>query len=132
MSNVTCAILHSTAKVPEELPSPASFFETLQLFGNSSLWDNLSVNGDGEWIGQAVRTGLLRIAHDGSYMLETSSIICLAGVVMYCKTSRCWLKLSIAEKSDAASNYRGELLGAVMALLILWAAMASENTATRV
>jgi hypothetical protein len=51
---------------------------------------------------------------------------------MYCKTSRCWLKLSIAEKSDAASNYRGELLGAVMALLILWAAMASKNTATQV
>jgi hypothetical protein len=41
-------------------------------------------------------------------------------------------KLSIAEKSDAASNYQGELLGAVMALLILWADMASKNTATRV
>jgi hypothetical protein len=132
MSNVTCAILHLTAKVPEELPSPASFFETLQSFGNSSLWDNLSVDGDGEWIGRAVRTGSLCIAHDGSYMPETLTIICSAGVIMYCKTSRCWLKLSIAEKSDAASNYRGELLGAVMALLILWAAMASKNTATQV
>ncbi len=133
MSNVTCAILHLTAKVPEELPSPASFFETrLQSFGNSSLWDNFLVDGDGEWIGQAVRTGSLCIAHNGSYMPETSTIICLAGVVMYCKTSRCWLKLSIAEKSDVASNYQGELLGAVMALLILRAAMASKNTATRV
>ena len=64
-------------------------------------------------------------------MQETSTIICSAGVVMYCKISRCWLKLSIAEKSDAASNYRGELLGAVMTLLILRAAMASENTVTR-
>jgi hypothetical protein len=51
---------------------------------------------------------------------------------MYCKISRCWLKLSIAEKSDTASNYRGELLGAVMTLLILRVAMASENSATRV
>ena len=118
------------AKIPEELPSPASFFETLQLFGNSSLWDNLLVDGDGEWIGRAVRTGSLCIAHDGSYMPETSTIICSAGVVMYCKTFRCCLKLSIAEKSDVASNYRGELLGAVMALLILRAAMASKNTAT--
>jgi hypothetical protein len=120
------------AKIPEELPSPASFFETLQLFGNSSLWDNLLVDGDGEWIGRAVRTDSLRIAHDGSYMPETSTIICSASVVMNCKTSRCWLKLSIAEKSDTASNYQGELLGAVMALLILRAAMASKNTATRV
>jgi hypothetical protein len=51
MSNETCAILHLTAMVPEELPSPASFFKTLELFGNSSLWDNLLVDGDGEWIG---------------------------------------------------------------------------------
>jgi hypothetical protein len=131
MSNATCAILHSAAKVPVEVPSPSSFLETLQSFGNGSLWDNLSVDGDGEWIGQAVISGSLRIAHDGSYMQETSTIICLAGVVMYCKISRCWLKLSIAEKSDAANNYRGELLGAVMALLILRAAMANEDTATR-
>ena len=70
MSDETCAILHSTARVPEELPSPASFFKTLELFGNSSLWDNLSVDGDGEWIGQAVRNGSLYIAHNGSYMPE--------------------------------------------------------------
>jgi hypothetical protein len=131
MSDETYAILHSTARVPEELPSPAYFFKTLELFGNSSLWDNLSVDGDGEWIRRAVRTGSLCIVHNGSYMPETSTTICSAGVVMYCKLSRCWLKLSIAEKSDAASNYRGELLGAVMALLILRVAMASKNTATR-
>jgi ribonuclease HI len=64
-------------------------------------------------------------------MQETSTTICLAGVVMYCRISKSWLKLSIAEKSDAASNYRGELLGAVMALLILRAAMENEDPETR-
>ena len=63
MSNATCAILHLAAKVPVEVPSPSSFLETLQSFGNGSLWDNLSVDGDGEWIGRAVITGSLRIAH---------------------------------------------------------------------
>jgi hypothetical protein len=87
------------------------------------------VNGDGEWIGQAVRNGLLYIAHDGSYMPELSTTICLAGVIMYCTISKCWLKVSIAEQSDAASNYQGELLGAVVALLILWAAAKNEDTA---
>ncbi len=51
MSNATGAILHSVAKIPVEVPSPSSFLETLQSFGNGSLWDNLSFEGDGEWIG---------------------------------------------------------------------------------
>jgi hypothetical protein len=49
----------------------------------------------------------------------------LAGVIMYCKAMRQWLKASVAEWSDAASNYRGKLLGAAVALLILRAASVS-------
>jgi hypothetical protein len=127
MRDETCAILHSTSRVPEELPVTKSFLKTLELFGNSSLRENLLVDGDGEWIRQAVRMGSLCIVHDGSYMPERSTTICLAGVIMYCKTSKCWLKLSIAEQSNAASNYRGKILGAVIALLILRAAAASES-----
>ncbi len=127
MRDETCVILHLTSRVPEELPVTKSFLKTLEPFGNSSLWENLSVDGDREWIGQAVWMGSLCIAHNGSYMPETSTTICLAGVIMYCKTSKCWLKLSNAEESDVASNYRGKLLGAVIALLILRATTASEN-----
>jgi hypothetical protein len=97
MRDETCAILHLMSRVLEELSVTKSFLETLESFGNSSLWKNLSVDGDEEWIGQAVRIGSLCIVHDGSYMLEMSTTICLAGVIMYCKTSKCWLKLSIAE-----------------------------------
>ena len=68
-----------------------------------------------------VIAGSICIAHDG-YMSEQSQELCSAGVVIYCRTSRQWLKAAAAISSALASNYRGELLGAVMALLIIWAA----------
>jgi hypothetical protein len=37
-----------------------------------------------------------------------------------------WLKASIMERLSLARNYRGKLLGVVLALLILWAAIALE------
>ncbi len=63
--------------------------------------------------------GLLCIAHDGSFMAEESTKHYSAGVIIYCRSSRQWLKSSIAESLEVASNYCGELLGAVIALLIL-------------
>jgi hypothetical protein len=128
MRDETCAILHSITSLPVVVPTPTSFLKTLESFGNSSLWDDLLVDGDGEWIGHAVRKGPLYIAHNGSYMPETSTTICLAGVIMYCTISKCWLKIFIAEQSNAASNYRAELLGAVVALLILRVAAANKDT----
>jgi hypothetical protein len=103
------------------IPLPATFQERLDSFNNPSLWENLSYDGDGEWIQEGLLCGLLCIAHDGSFMAEESTKHCLVGVIIYCRSSRQWLKSSIAESSEAASNYRGELLGAVIALLILQA-----------
>jgi hypothetical protein len=62
---------------------------------------------------------LLCIAHDGSFMAEESTKHCFAGVIIYCRSSRQWLESSIAESIEAESNYCGEPLGAVIALLIL-------------
>ena len=48
--------------------------------------------------------------------------LCSASVAMYCQESKNWLRMSLSECSHDASNYRGELLGAVLSLLILRAA----------
>jgi hypothetical protein len=111
---------HTHTQTPSIIP--LTFLATLATFGNSSLWDNLSVDGDGEWIRAGIEMGTLYIAHDGSYMAEEATNLCSAGVVIFCQQSRQWLKVSIAERSDAASNYHGELLDAVISLLILSAA----------
>jgi hypothetical protein len=59
-------------------------------------------------------------------MPEQSTILCSAGLVLYCCNMGLWLKASIMERLSLARNYRGKLLGVVLALLILWAAIALE------
>jgi hypothetical protein len=80
------------------------------------------VDGDGKWICAGIVGGTLAIAHDGSYMASDLAGVCLAGVIMYCRGTKQWLKASVAERSNDASNHQGKLLGAAMALLILRAA----------
>jgi hypothetical protein len=116
------AVLHSQAPFPFWPVPYTTFHETLESFRNPSQWINLSIDGDGEWIGQSLSGGFLCIAHDGSYMPKESVDMCLAGVVMYCQESKNWLKVAVVKHSNKASNHQGELLGAVMSLLILRAA----------
>ena len=80
------------------------------------------MDGNGEWIREGITNETLVIAHDGSYMSTDSTTLCSAGVVILCTATKQWLKASLAERSLCASNYRGELLGALMALLVLQAA----------
>ncbi len=114
--------MHSCTTLPTPSIVPLTFLATLATFGNSSLWDNLSVDGDGEWICAGIEMGTLYIMHNRSYMAEEATNLCSTGVVIFCQRSRQWLKVSVAECSDAANNYRRELLGAVISLLILRAA----------
>jgi hypothetical protein len=101
-----------------------SFLSALENYGNPSLWANLNVDDNGEWIWAGIKANTLVIAHDGSYMPEQSTNLCSAGIIIYCRHTSQWLKASIIEQSEAASNYRAELLGAAMALLITRAATA--------
>jgi hypothetical protein len=79
----------------------------------------MSYDGNGEWIREGLEAGSLSIAHDRSYMPKELTTLSSAGIIIYCRNTKQWLKVSVTERSKAASNYRGELLGAVLALLIL-------------
>jgi hypothetical protein len=116
MCEATVVVMHSTAPFLVPHPTPTTFLGRLFTNGSGTLWENMSVDGNGEWIQEGIVSGSLCIAHDKSYMAEQSDSLCLAGIIMYCCTSRQWLKMSLAESSDTASNYRGELLGAVTTL----------------
>jgi hypothetical protein len=67
--------------------------------------------------------GTLIIIHDGSYMREVSPNICSAAVMIVCTFTGLLCKCTIAEKSTAAGSYHGEILGAILAQLILHAAV---------
>ncbi len=122
MISPKCAEMHSGALFPEIQTQPTLFLEVLDSYEDCGLWDHHSVDGDGEWIRGGIVAGSLSIAHDGSYMATEALELCSAGVVIFCSASKNWLKASVAERLAVASNYCGELLGAVIALLILWAA----------
>jgi len=114
--------LHSRAICPTIQDEPTSFVAALQSFPNQSLWRHFVYDGDGEWIRRGMIMGSLAIVHDGSYQEHVSTQVSSAGVYIYCKTTRKVAKCGVAEHSNEASNYRGEILGAIIAQLILRAA----------
>ncbi len=122
MISPTCVEMHSGAPFPEIQTQPTLFLEVLDSYEDCGLWDHLSVNGDGEWICEGIVAGSLSIAHDGSYMATEAPELCSVGVVIFCSASKNWLKASVTKRLAVASNYCGDLLGAVIALLILQAA----------
>jgi hypothetical protein len=98
--------------------------EVLHSYGHIDLWEHLTIDGDGEWIREGIIWGSLACAHDGSYMSLEVVDLSSAGVIVFCASTKQFLKASLAECSTFASNYRGKLLGALMSLLILRAASA--------
>ena len=63
--------------------------------------------------------GPLCVVHDGSYMVGLDTDVCSAGVVIYCTNSRLTAKCAVVERSTAADNYRGNILGGIIIQLIL-------------
>ena len=99
-----------------------SFVEELRSFSNHRMWDNMWVEGDGEWIAESLQLGTLDIAHDGSYQPEISTEVCSAAVIAKCKATGREMIVSFAERSRHATNYSVEILGAIATQLILNAA----------
>ena len=67
--------------------------------------------------------------HDGSYMPHLSTTACSAGFIIRCMATGKTATGSIAEQSDSASNYRGEILGGMMIQLVLRAASRDPDVA---
>jgi hypothetical protein len=76
--------LLSTAPTAEDDPDPTTFLEVLESWGNTWLWDNMSVSGGTEWIGQSVLDGSLVAVTDGSYIRELYPHLCSAAFVLEC------------------------------------------------
>ena len=84
-------------------------------------------DSDGEWIHQGLLMGTLCLVHDRSYMEDVTEEVCSVGVQIYCTATRQRLRCGVAEKSEAADNYRGEILGAVILQLILRATTSRKH-----
>ena len=76
---------------------------------------------DGEWIIQAIDKGTLLIAHDGSFIPHQDKSLCSAGIALLCTQTGKIGTIKLCERTSPsiASNYRGELLGGMIASHIL-------------
>ena len=77
--------LHSTANIPQTLPRTRSFLETLHTFPNQSMWNDLTLDKDGEWTNQALNAGTLVLVHDGSCNENLDHTKCSAAYIIMCK-----------------------------------------------
>jgi len=100
-------------------PPPRTFMDVLHSWGNTWLWDNLSLTGDHGWINTAISEGNLLAVTDGSFLREHYPNLCSAAFVLECTKGRGHVIGSFSEASQAANSYRGELLGLMAIHLIL-------------
>jgi hypothetical protein len=120
-------LLHSWVKRYEApVACTDTFWQLILKDNNQSLWRTLKCDGDGAWIRQGLLCGSLLVAHDRSYMKEVSTSVCSAAVMIYCTVTKMTYTCTIAEYSDSASSYRGEILGAILTQLILRAAATGQ------
>jgi hypothetical protein len=111
--------LTSVAQAGALAPPPRTFMDVLHSWGNTWLWDNLSLTGDHGWINTAISDGNLLAVTDGSFLREHYPNLCSAAFVLECTKGRGYMIGSFSEASQVANSYRGELLGLMAIHLIL-------------
>ena len=98
---------------------PLMFMEVLYSWGNTWLWDNISMTGISDWLHEAIQEGSLVAVTDGSYIREQYPNLCSAAFVFECNKGRGCLIGSFSESPMVVNAYRGELLGLMTIHLIL-------------
>ena len=119
--------MHSSVAAATSPIALLDFENNLKSYGNDTLWKSLNYDDDGSWILEGMINRSLIISHDGSYMKEVSPWISAAATMIYCNTTKKRCKCAWAEYSESAGSYRGEILGGIMAQLILKAAAKGYN-----
>ena len=108
----------TTSRAPRALPA-TSWLDVLDDWGDTWIWDNLTVEEDEDWVIESINAGDCMAVTDGSYMEDIDSSICSAAFIFECKRGRGRIHGSFWEQSDVACSYRGELLGLLAIHLIL-------------
>ncbi len=118
----TMISLHSWASIlTPDITKTDSFSQTLKRNDPANFFSHNPFDNNTDWIPTAFSTGSLIIAHDGSFMPNLSNNTCSAAVVFLCTRTGNLCAYSVCEKTDehTASNYRGELLGGLIATHVL-------------
>jgi hypothetical protein len=77
--------LTSRAQEATPAPAPQKFMDVLYSWGNTWLWDNISMAGGYNWLHEAIQDGSLLAVTDGSYICKLYPNLCSAAFVFECK-----------------------------------------------
>jgi hypothetical protein len=100
---------------------PTDFLDVLHGWGETWIWDDLTVVGGTDWFAQAIAKSSLVAVTNGSYIKEHYPEQCAAAFMLECTKGRGRLAGAFAEASVAVNAYRGELLGLMAVHLLLLA-----------
>jgi hypothetical protein len=70
--------------MPPIKAAPSNFWEAIQGWGNTWLWDNLVISGDTSWIAKAIADNSCVAVTDGSYMKEVNPNLNSVAFVFEC------------------------------------------------
>ena len=101
--------------------------DILRSWPNPGLWNDLECDDDGWWILDALKNETLYLVSDGSYQREVDPEVCSCAFTAECKATGKKLVCTWVERSPSASNYRGEILGALGYTLVMKAVLDYES-----
>jgi hypothetical protein len=111
--------LLSTAPCATQNPTPVLFLEVLQSWGNTWLWEHMSVSGGVTWLEKSISDGTLVAVMEGLYIRELYQHLCSAAFILECSKRRSRVVGSFLKALLVANACRGELLGLMAIHLIL-------------
>ncbi len=122
IKDVALAVKSITLHLPWPLSqaTPSAFWEVIRGWGNTWMWDNLSITEDLDWTAVSIADNSCVAVTDGLYMKELYPYLNSAAFVLECSKGRGRLVGSFVEHTPNAGSYRGELLGLMAIHLILW------------
>jgi hypothetical protein len=74
--------LTSTATLASKGSKPTLFLDVLHSWGNTWLWEHMSIHGGVEWLQHTILEGTLVAVTDGSYIRELYPNLCSAAFVI--------------------------------------------------
>ena len=113
---------HSSATIVEQVPL-GTLARVLCSWENPSLWNQLSYDGDGSWIRAGLERSSIVTISDGSYQREVDPLAYSAAFTVKCVLTGFCAQGTWVERCLSASNYRGKLLSALGAILLIKAVL---------
>ncbi len=112
-------VLHTSW--PHVTMEPTSFWDVVESWGNTWMWDNLRIMGDTGWIAEAIANNSLLTITNGSDMKDLYPYLNSAAFVFECTKGWGRLMGSFVKHTRDACSYHGELLDLMAIHLILLA-----------